>query len=471
MFPSRLACLLVLALATCAAPLRAATHVWVKFGIGDWSDPNNWSPAGEVPQKIPDSSDWAVIGIGGTATLNTEAGVNSLHISRNDYKPGPGTLSITTGGKLTVQNAFLGFNAPDFGVATVDGTGQLLVTGTTIGLVIGQFGTGVLNIRDQAKVTAPMIYLGKNGSASNGTINLQGGTLQTGGIVRPDGTATLNLNGGTIVADAPQTAYYNTSSHANFFNGFDDLTLNGNGVASNTAALTFDTNGYIVTATNNFTFTRGGTDTRIALNKTGNGTLILTGTIAADFVDLTAGTLLINGDASALHVIDIQAGATLGGTGTIGGSQNHFANGTRLAPGAENAVGSLTLNGFVSLNGEALFDLASSTLHDRLLNNFKIGIGGTITINFLDGFDYQEGRLYSFDLMQGVTGDYLSNIQWQNLSSQWSILDDDSLTFIDGTLTFQLQQVREPSTWLLFGIGAIIFVICSLHRRRENLLK
>jgi fibronectin-binding autotransporter adhesin len=617
----------LLALLALAVPIRAVDFTWAFSGSGDWFDGKNWNP----PLQLPTINDFvlfrtgtAVISSGNAfssgANIGYDIGDNAaVIVNGNGYWEianrlivggmGVGSLSITDSGSVRANlDAVIGAKAGSSGTVTVSGNGQLDVSN---GVIYMDDMDGTLTIRDQAIVSAGSI--GASYSGGQSILNLQGGTLRTGSIYIP-----VNLNGGTVVAIA---------NNANFFGGTanTNLTLNGNGVATNTAALTFDTNGYTVTATNNFTaapavpsggtqllfekvgsgtltltgnldfsgssasfgkgdfHTNGGTvvisgtvssigngialkpgqNATVILNSSGkinaysvnvggvgsgtlilddqaslqaaynialgggrnsNGTLIiasdqvklknstiiqggydgysgtttvifthtgslsmdnpikgyhvtlnhngsgittLTGTLAYNGdTNVNAGTLLINGDASAVTTgINVKSGATLGGSGTVRGSQNFFAVGSRLTPGAENVVGSLTLNGFTMLNGEGLFDLASSTLYDRLLGNGTVIISGAaITINFLDGFDYQEGQLYSFDLLQGVTGDYLSNIQWQNLSPQWGILQDNSLTFLNGTLTFQLQQIPEPGVWMLLFAGFVVLPILRRHR-------
>jgi hypothetical protein len=129
----------------------------------------------------------------------------------------------------------------------------------------------------------------------------------------------------------------------------------------------------------------------------------------------------------------------------------------------------LALNGFTRLGGEAIFDLANNALYDRLLSNGTVQIttDAIITINFLTGFNYQEGLTYTFDLMQGVSGDHLTNIQWNNLDTQWTIATD-TVSFTNGTLAFNLVQIPEPNTTVTLALGVLILLTLHLRRPRTD---
>ena len=83
----------------------------------------------------------------------------------------------------------------------------------------------------------------------------------------------------------------------------------------------------------------------VALEKTGAGTLALSGACTFTLVDASAGTLLVNGQLSHTGPFSIAAGATLGGAGTISYTGVHAdlvtVAGT-LAPGDAGTVGTLT---------------------------------------------------------------------------------------------------------------------------------
>ncbi|MDR0533727.1 MAG: hypothetical protein LBH01_07215 [Verrucomicrobiales bacterium] len=582
--------MLVLCIASAFSHTDAQTPIYWQNGIdGDWFVEGNWVG------RSPTAYDQAII-LNGTPYITTgQAQIQSAIIS-------VGNLTVSGNGKLDI----IGF--PDYYNTAPIENGSLMIDRS-----------GVVNIRDQAVVTTSFVLINYY-SAYPPALNLQGGTIYTGGIVARSGYGAppyvniLNSNGGTIVTTA-SPAQHNFQD--NFFSGIGTIIISGSGLNSSASALTFDTNGLNITATNNFnfvsdksgsyrafekigsgtltlsgnsdpasskgdvyvnngalsvtgslrndysyigenntqsalgiiegngywqtsylklglsgngqlilkdqatlvvgelwmgvnssgsgslniasdkariinyggaaanintndgqgtvSFTHTGTLTmgnkmsgsHFTLNHDGTGTTILTGTLSYNGdTNVNAGTLLINGDASTVTTgINVKSGATFGGSGTVHGSQNIFSTGSRLTPGAENVVGSLTLNGFTMFNGQGLFDLASSVSYDHLLGGtVNITVNATITVNFLDGFDYQEGQLYSFDLMQGVTGDHLASIQWQNLSPQWSILQDSSLTFTDGTLTFQLLQIPEPHIWALLSLGSSFLL---LFNRRQ----
>jgi autotransporter-associated beta strand protein len=96
------------------------------------------------------------------------------------------------------------------------------------------------------------------------------------------------------------------------------------------------------------------------------------------------GTLLINGQIAA-GVVSVQAGATLGGNGIIGGAVTVAADGT-IAPGA--SIGTLTINNNLTLASGSFtrmkFNKTAAT-QDQIVGVNTLTYGGTLVISNLSG--------------------------------------------------------------------------------------
>ncbi|MBP1206605.1 outer membrane autotransporter protein [Duganella sp. 1411] len=170
-----------------------------------------------------------------------------------------------------------------------------------------------------------------------------------------DAAGALTINGGALATTASTT-----SARA--------LVLAGAATLDSAAATTHTVDGAITGAG--------------ALAKSGTGTLTLTANSAAysGAVDVLAGTLRVNGvlgDASS--TVAVRAGATLGGSGTLGGNVG-VANGAVLAPG--NSPGTLTINGNLTLAPAAVsrFELGQANVAGGALNDL-VNVGGNLVLD------------------------------------------------------------------------------------------
>ncbi len=219
----------------------------------------------------------------------------------------------------------------------------------------------------------------------NGTFTQQGGTVKVATLTLGDRVngntnalnATYNLNGGILNAQnispganaATRTLYWTNGVLANF-DPSTDLTV----AAGINLLLTPGGNQSISIGAGrigNVSSVIGQTGPGATLNKTGPGTLALgaTNTFTGP-LGVNDGLLLVNG-ALGTNIINVQAGATLGGTGTINGTANLLAGGT-----IQNTSSSLTIN---TLNLGNVSTAVTST-------RFKVASGGkiltaTLTVN------------------------------------------------------------------------------------------
>jgi autotransporter-associated beta strand protein len=318
------------------------------------------------------SGSTATLNISDTAQLNTST---YLIVGRNSGATGN---VIQTGGTVTTATD-LRIGQSGTGTYNLSGTGKL----STGYEYIGYSGTGTFTQTGGTNTISSSLLLGYN-SGSNGTYNLNGGTLILKSLSQGSGTAAFNFGGGTLQASGNSTATL-------------PMTLTGDGGNAN-----IDTAGYAVTLSGVLSGLGG-------LNKLGSGTLTISNTatysgnttvntgtlqLAGPFVNniISSPTISVNSGAT-LDVtglsgggISLASGQTLAGSGTVAGGVV-AANGSHVAPG----IGTLTVG---SLN------MASGSIYDYQFNstpaNGLINVGGNLTI-YGGGFNlYNQGSMTPF---------------------------------------------------------------------------
>lgn len=427
-------------------------------------------------------------GSGGTINFTAPLTVNNTGaddfagaLSGTDLtKTGSGSLTLTggsnLGGTVAVQNGTLAVGSPltaavttltlgagatggelrYFGIgANTVSSGQILVSGTGDNRLSSTIGAGAtLSINSPISATTVGAKLtldgvGYNGSAPislNGSITDGAGTL---GLVVASGQITLNgsgssfsgglaVNGGSLYTTQNLTITSLSGGGAVGAVGNRVLTLNNTG-SDIFAGVIVD--GYDGTNPNN----------RGLFVKSGPGTLTLTsaaGSYYSGATTISGGTLWANntsGSALGYGSVMVQAGATLGGTGFIGGlnpfdgvrgGATTIAAGGHLVPGDAAAAGRLTFAGGLALNDGALLDFqlggtsdqlrvsggalagpasaAGATFHFSAAPGFAAGtytlIDGTGAT--LSGFDLTDFTLGSgiagYSFVFGLTGNVLS---------------------------------------------------------------
>lgn len=320
----------------------------------------------------------AVISGAGTAWVNTQ--------QLNVGSFGAGTLRIENGAGVTSNQGYIGAN--DTGSVVVTGAGSNWLV-TDFSMTVGNGGTGSLVIENGGRVRVEGGFALGSTAAASGTIAVLGtaanrGVLETSQIGGGLGTVNFSLDGGVLRA---------TADEGNFFTGFGarDIALGANGGF-------IDTDGHNIGIAPRFTGTGG-------LTKDGLGTLTLTG--ASSYAGATlvnAGTLIVNGDQSAATgLTTVVSGATLGGTGTIGGNVA-MLDGAILAPGE--SAGTLTINGDLSLAGGSILNyefgqvnVVGGALNDLVHVGGDLTLDGTINVTVPTGGSFGPGiyRVFDYD--------------------------------------------------------------------------
>lgn len=191
---------------------------------------------------------------------------------------------------------------------------------------------------------------------------------------------------------------WDTGTSSNWFNGdglvtftnsspvvFDD---SGSNAPAITLQGTLQPASITVKATQPYTFGgSGGLGGTGSLLKLGSGTLTLTGNNSySGGTTVSNGTLLVNnsaGSGTGTGPVSIAAGATLGGSGGLGGDVT-IANGGLLSPG--DGVGTLTLNSSLTLAGDATLQYEIGTVSDHLAVGGNLALNGALNLSDAGGF-------------------------------------------------------------------------------------
>ena len=314
-------------------------------------------------------------------TLHTTANVSSNRAQT--LNAGGGTLLTDAGTVLT-----LGGTVGGAGALTTSGAGTVVLLtdatyagGTTIGGGVLQLGNG-----------------GTSGSilgnvANQGTLAFnRSDTVTFGGVISGTGSLSQSGSGTTILTGTNSYTGDSTISAGTLQlgNGGTSGSLVGN--VANNGTLIFNRSDVLT-----FDGTISGTGD---LQQNGAGTTILTGANSyAGPTAVNAGSLYVNGNQSAATgATSVTNGATLGGTGTIGGDVV-VADGGTLSPGGNGfAPGTLSVNGNLGLSGGSILNysfgkanVSGGAFNDLTNVNGNLTLDGTLNVSTSQGGDFAAG--------------------------------------------------------------------------------
>ncbi|MPZ38514.1 MAG: autotransporter outer membrane beta-barrel domain-containing protein [Rhizobiales bacterium] len=341
--------------------VNVATNPWVSVGFsgtGTLEISDGGTVTSPIAQIATNATGHGTVNVTDPGSTWTVEGTVDFHVGG----AGTGILNIFNGGVVQADFASISIGASSDGTGTVriDGAGSTLHSG--VGLNVGGgtgptagAGTGFLTITNggTASTTGP-ISIGNLGGSGTVTVDGAGSTLSAGGDINVgnvgDGTLTVS-NGGNVTAGG--TLW--------IARGLSEGTLNigaapGDPAAApgtvNAAGIQFGIGDGVI----NFNHTSSDYVFAPAISGPGAvnqlaGTTVLT---AANTytgpTTISGGTLRVNG--SITSPTTVNAGGTLGGTGTI---FNDVTNAGIVAPGpGPSGFGALTITGAYVGNGGTL---------------------------------------------------------------------------------------------------------------------
>nr|WP_280821664.1 autotransporter-associated beta strand repeat-containing protein [Mesorhizobium soli] len=360
------------------------------------------------PVTLANANQDRTIALGGTNTGN-----NTLAGSIGNAGTGVTILAKNDSGTwvLTGNDTYTGNTVINAGTLKIGGGGA---TGSIVSNVINGSKL-VFDRSDTYTYNGVISGAGKIEQAGSGTTVLTANHTYTGGTTITGGTLQLGNGGasGSVIGDIVDDgtlAFDRSDSYTfgNIVSGSGKISQIGAGTTILTNANTYTggttitngtlqignggTTGSIVgNVANNATLAFNRSDNVSfgglisgsgAVNQIGGGTLTLTGNNSyAGATNVNAGKLLVNGNQSgATGLTSVASGATLGGSGTIGGDVV-MANGSTLAPGS-NSPGTLTINGNLNLSsGTRLnFEFGQADMVGGALNDL-VNVGGNLVLD------------------------------------------------------------------------------------------
>lgn len=411
-----------------------------------------------IPEQSPSTGTYNLSGTGSIVVNNWVA------IGRNG---GAGVLNMN-GGSLTKggdNTTHLDIGASATGVFNqTNGVVTNLVSGTWL----GESSSGTWNLEGGAAYLGKLVIC-EDGSA-NGTMNLDGGLLQTTGIGTGSSVAfsTLNFNGATLQASA---------NNATFISGLTIAEIEAGGAV-------IDSQGYSINIPQILTDAGGGN-----LTKLGTGTLTLSGANSySGNTIVNAGTLITDTGSSASQSgsVTVADGAGFGVTVVNQGAQYVVANvnlgvstGASLSfdvgPFGNPSVGQapLDVTGTLALNGTTVVNVADGypqvgefpliqygTLAGTgnfVVGTLPVGVSASIVTNVPNSsIDLVIGGVNQprWDGEAGGTWDTGSDTNWVNIGTglPTTYTDPSPVVFNDsalGTTNVTITATVDPTSMLV----------------------
>jgi outer membrane autotransporter protein len=369
-----------------------AGNVGVMAGTLD-IDTQLTSFTGIIATDGTDPDEWATARVSGSATWTAD--VLRVGDSNADSK-GKGSLIVENGGQVFNGSGVVAYGAGSTGSAVISGNDS----GWTLddGIAVGLFGNGSLSIEDGGQVSSGNNAIVGWDAQATGIVNITGrGSVWTGDSIIAVGVlgkGTLTLSEGGQVSLAGGPAIVGLAAQPGSFGTLNIGAASGEvaKAAGTVDAASIAFGAGTGTVVFNHLGNPDGSDLIFSPSLTGLGTILHesgTTVLAADSSSFTGativagGTLVVGDHASAGFLggtINVEDGATLGGSGTVGTTT--VADGGHIAPG--NSVGALTIAGNLGLSSGSILDYefgnpggsaGSPGISDR------IGVSGNLTLD------------------------------------------------------------------------------------------
>ena len=377
----------------------------------------------------------ATVNVGTVGSLTSYAGSAAIGGGASGnvatYTLNSGTLNVNVSSASTGLGLRVGNGGSTSGILNVNGgtlnnyaENSATPTADVLGtLYVAQAGTGTVNQNGGTVDTGQVIF--GNSSGTTGTYNLNGGTLATSTVYSPiQGTTVFNFNGGTLQANGPASGaapiygrFMQKLTAANVLSGGAIINTNGFGAEIQQALLH-----------------------SASLGSTPDGGLTKNG----------LGTLNLYTGANTYTGATTVAGGTLelSGGGSLANSNITIASGATLTGGASNSLGVLN---FI-INGDTpnlITDNGTFNITDLSL---VLNLTGTQTMSQYVLANYTNGSLLG------------SKFYSTTLANGWSInYNYQGLNEI--MLVNANAAVPEPATLGLVGAGALGLLLLGKRRR------
>lgn len=393
--------------------------------------------------------------IGGNSALRyTGSGAITSNRAINFYDLGGGLEVSSATGEWTNSGVLAGS-----GVFNKMGSGKLVLTGdnTYTGATI--IGAGVLNVRHAGALGATTAAITGDSGVSGGAVHVQSG-------------AALEVQGGVALGNAGgKTLYLNGTGI-----GSAGALRSVGGANSNSGAVVLQSTTTIGVDAGSLSLS-GAVSGAFALSKVGAGVLALSGANTfSGGLTVSEGTLLVNnttGSGTGSGALFIASGATLGGSGSVGGAATIAGS---LNPG--NSPGVITFNDAVTFQSGSAINIeivgagARGTDYDGI--NFNGGLtisGGTLTFNIASAL--ADGSVLNIFDGTALTGLFTSVVAAGTGGYSGAFTLDGgaytavfgsqtvSLNLASGELSFAGSMIPEPASFatiaaaLALGVGAV----------------
>ena len=394
----------------------------------------------------------------GTLNLNnvSGAGVGTLTVNGGSMDMTSAFTAMDNnlqlnGGVVNISNEFMAVNG------TINVTGDATInTGGEVVYFAGAFsGNGTLNLTSSYVPTFESSFANFTGTVNLGASSMD---FRLFGGFYGSAAATFNLGTGKSTLDAGKI-YYNDTIALGGLDGGTQTAITG----SATTGLTF---GYSIGGNNQDSNFAGvisdGSGSPTFVTKVGSGTLTLSGANTyTGATTISAGTLLVDG--SITSATSVNAGATLGGNGSISAAVSSAGT---ISPGAGGTAGTLQITNLTLNNNSSLNfilntpNAAAGTGGNSLIATTDTTLGSGVALNIAAGSQFGVGvyHLISFS-------DAINNLTDLNT---WKITGPAGYTYMlsdpAGMLNLNVTAVPEPAAvglLLLGGTGAL------LQRRRK----
>jgi fibronectin-binding autotransporter adhesin len=422
---------------------------------------------------------------GGTIMSNgtLQLGISSTGSVTNG-PVGTGTLTLN-GGTLSSDST----TARSISNAITLGGDVILGSSTNFG-TLTLSGAGTLTGSRTLTLNSDVTYSGNIGEsggsfgltkAGGGTLILSGvnaysgGTTVSAGLLQLNSSSALGSSSGSLTVNGGIVDLNGQNiSVGNFTGSGGTIWNNGPNAGSSTVTLTTGTNNtgggtYAGVITDN---NGAAPSAKVALTKTGNGTITLSGANTyTGATTVNGGTLLINGSTAAGSAVTVNNSGTLGGTGTVSGTVQVNSGGT-LSPGTSPGTlhtGALTLaNGstfavdLTAVSGNDLLVAPSVTLGTLVTGpSLSLNITGTLST----GQQFFIVNNTGANAVQGVfaQGATITSGQYTFLIDYLANFDTSSA--VGGNdIMLEVTAIPEASTWI--GAALALGAIALMSRKR-----